>query len=345
MKKDYYNVLGVDKNADNIAIKKAYRKLALKHHPDRNINNKKESEKKFKEISEAYNVLINKEKRENYDKYGFDTNSQEPSPFNNFSDIFEEIFPKFSDYTEYNEEDDDYSYVKEEDIYGQTSVKDRFPGKYGKNIILDIYIPLKDILTGLYQEVYVERKVLHNQVLKYTNCTECIGKGYKVRKKKSYFLNFQTTYTCSKCKGYGKYVTNPIEGMDIRGIVTIFEKISIRIPVGSVEGTILKLHNKGHQAPLTGNMGSLILNIKEEKNIFYRRHNQNLYTCVNITLAESILGVVKNINYFDREYINVYINPNIITNNGILYIKGKGIPYYTNDSYNYGDLYIKILIY
>ncbi|WXB47345.1 MAG: DnaJ domain-containing protein [Candidatus Shikimatogenerans sp. Tmey] len=337
--KDYYTVLGVDKKANNLTIKKAYRKLALKYHPDRNINNSKKCEKKFKEISEAYNILINKDKRRNYDKYGH-TNKSEV-PFNNFTDIFEEIFPKFSDYTEYSE-DDDYEYVNEEEIYGRTSVKDKFPGKYGKNITLDVHLSLKDILTGLYQEVYIERKILY-KYLNYINCEKCLGKGYRLRKKKSFFLNFQTTYTCTLCKGYGKYIVNPLKNMDWRGIVSNYENVSIRIPVGSIDGTILKLHNKGHQAPLTGHVGSLLINIKEYKDLFYKRINKDLYIKFKISLVESIIGCVKIINYFDREYININLFSNI-NENDYIYIKNKGIPYFQNNKYKFGDLYIKILI-
>ncbi|XBT18621.1 MAG: DnaJ domain-containing protein [Candidatus Shikimatogenerans sp. Tcar] len=340
MKRDYYQVLGIDREADNFTIKKAYRKLALKYHPDRNINNVKESEKKFKEISEAYNILINKKKRDYYDKYGHA--NQNEVPFNNFTDIFEEIFPKFSDYTESSEEDNEYEYVSEEEIYGRTSVKDKTPGKYGKNITLDVYISLKDVLTGKYQVIYIERKILY-KYLNFIHCEKCLGKGYRFRKKKSYFINFQTTYTCSLCKGYGKYVTNSIKGMNWKGIISKHETVVIRIPIGSIDGTILKLHNKGHQAPLTGHVGSLLINIKEYKNKYYKRINKDLYTVIKISLIESILGCTKIINYFDREYININILPYINENN-LIYIKNKGIPYFINNKYKFGNLYIKFLI-
>ncbi|XBT18570.1 MAG: DnaJ domain-containing protein [Candidatus Shikimatogenerans sp. Tder] len=337
--KNYYTILGINKNANDLDIKRAYRKLALKYHPDRNINNVEKYEKKFKKISEAYNVLINKKKRKYYDKYGH--SNQNEVPFNNFNDIFEEIFPKFSDYTEYSE-DDEYEYVNEEEIYGKTSVKNKFPGKYGKNITLDVYLSLKDILTGLYQKVYIERKILY-KYLEYINCEKCLGKGYKLRKKKSFFLNFQTTYTCSLCKGYGKYVNTFLKDMDWRGIVSKWENVNIRIPVGSIDGTILKLHNKGHQAPLTGHVGSLLINIKECTNLNYKRINKNLYIKIKISLMESIIGCIKVINYFDREHIYIYIYPNI-NENDFIYIKNKGIPYFINNNYKFGDLYIKVLI-
>ncbi|XBT18299.1 MAG: DnaJ domain-containing protein [Candidatus Shikimatogenerans sp. Tduv] len=342
MSKDYYNILGVNKNSSDLDIKKAYRKLALKYHPDKNIDNKKESEKKFKEISEAYNVLGNKEKKKNYDKYGYNDNMGQGS-FHNFSDIFEEIFPKFTNYTEYNEEDK-FQYVNEEEINKKTNVKNKFPGKYGKNIIIDINLSLDNIITGVYQNVYIKRKILYNKYLNYEDCEECLGIGYKSQKKETFFLNFQTNYTCNACKGYGKYIPNPVEGMDIRGIITVYENVMIRIPVGSLNGTILKLHSKGHQAPLTGHIGELLINIIENKNIFYKRKKKDLYINIKINLIDLYIGTIKYINYFNREYIKIYIYPGICNIYDYIIIPNKGIPYYINNKYKFGNLYIKLYI-
>ncbi|XCC45254.1 MAG: DnaJ domain-containing protein [Candidatus Shikimatogenerans sp. Ttur] len=346
MKKSYYDVLGIQNNSSKEQIKNAYRRLALKYHPDRNINNKKYCEKKFKEVSEAYTVLNDDIKRKQYDKYGNtdnNINNQNNDNFNNFYDIFDDIFPKFSDYTEYTE-DDNYEYVNEEEIYGEDSVKYKAPNKKGKNIYIDINLKLDEILTGVYKIIKIQRKILSKKV-NYISCNKCLGKGYKLRNKKTFFVNFQTTYTCSVCKGYGRYVENPIMGMDYRGIIKIFEEVGVRIPVGTLDGQFFKIHYKGHQSALTEHIGSLIINIKVNNNKYYIKKKKNIFCNIKLKLIEFYLaGKCIKINYLNNNYIYLYINSNI-RNNDLLIIKNKGIPYYKNNRYKYGDLYIYVRLY
>jgi len=350
-KKDYYEILGVPRNATEEEIKKAYRKLALKYHPDRNPNNKKEAEEKFREISEAYEVLMDPEKRALYDRYGheglkgaFREGGFTWRDFTHFDDL-EDIFGDLRDFFE--------RFTFGEDIFdiffGRKKAKERkreslrsAPGED-----LRIYVPLS------LEEIYNgTQKVI--KVRKYEVCSECLGKGEKgggwkvcptckgkgmVEKvTSSFFGQFIQRSVCPTCYGRGEILSSPCPNCKGEGRVETEKTIKINIPRGVREGNYINLKKEGNAGIRGGLPGDILVYIKEKEHKFFKREGDDLFAKIYLTPSQIILGDRIYIKHLNGKEIKVDI-PKQSRVGSRIKIKGEGMP---KISGSYGDLYLEI---
>jgi len=333
-KKDYYEILGIVKTAAAEEIKKAYRKLALKHHPDKNRNDKT-AEAKFKEAGEAYHILSDKEKRANYDRFGHAAfeGSGGRGGFQNFdfsgafsdvfgSDIFEDIF----------------------DGFGGTGNRrrSRTSDFRGQDLRYDLPISLEDAFHGKKQEISFTSSETCGRCKGYcaepgskpTSCSMCNGQG-KVRSNQGFFTVQQS---CPECSGSGEQISKPCN--DCRGIgkVQTKKKISTTIPKGVDDGTRIRLSGKGEAGIKGGGDGDLYIFVSIEPHNIFKRSEENLFFEFPISLADAALGTSLEVPTIDGGKAKVKI-PSGTQNGKQFRLKGKGMPMMRNK--NYGDLYIQ----
>ena len=318
-KRDYYEVLGVDKNASPEEIKKAYRKLAIKYHPDKNPDNA-EAEEKFKEAAEAYSVVSNQEKRQRYDQFGHQgvNSGAGAGGFN-----MEDIFSQFSDI-----------------FGGGGSPFDSFFGgsggrgtrvKRGTNLRIKLKLTLQEISEGVEKKIKVKRHVAckacggngaKNGTALQT-CTTCGGTGV-VRKVSNTMLGQMiTTNTCPTCNGFGKIITERCDTCNGEGRQLEEEIIPIRIPAGVVEGMQLSMSGKGNYPARGGQYGDLLIVIEEEEDEQLKRDGQNIIYDLYINFVDAVLGASVEVPTIDGK-VKIKIEPG--TQSGkILRLRGKGI--------------------
>lgn len=289
-KKDYYELLGVGKDSSIDAIKKAYRTLALKYHPDRNPDNK-EAEEKFKEITEAYEVLSDPEKRKTYDQYGhagfgpqgFDWTQDFSRVQMDFSDIFGDIFSSF------------FSDSFGRQGYGSGAAA-RSRQTRGSDLEYRMYISLKDAATGTEKHINISRydecSVCNGTGSKSgkktkENCSACQGRGQVVRNQGF----FTVAQTCPKCRGEGTVISDPCSNCRGTGrIRTNMHRIAVKVPAGIEHGSSLRLKGQGDAGPYGGTRGDLYITIFIEKDAFFERRNSDILCEVPVTSTQAILG-------------------------------------------------------
>jgi len=335
-KRDYYEVLGVIKSASADEIKKAYRKLALKYHPDRNKNDKT-AEAKFKEASEAYHVLSDKERRTNYDQFGHAAfeGSGGRGGFQNFdfSGAFSDIFGSdiFDDFFE---------------GFGGTRGKRRRRSSdfRGTDLRYDLSITLEEAYNGKKQEISFsssekcERCDGHGAEpgSKPIPCSTCGGHG-QVRSSQGFFTIQQT---CPDCSGSGEQISSPCGECKGIGKKQARKKISTSIPKGVDDGTRIRLSGKGEAGIRGGVNGDLYIFVSVESHNIFKRSEENLFFEIPISLADSALGATVEVPTIDGGKAKVKIPAG--TQNGKQFrLKGKGMPMMRNK--NYGDLYIRTI--
>ena len=325
-KRDYYDVLGISKSTSKDDIKKAYRKLALKHHPDKNKGDKA-SEEKFKEASEAYHILSDDKRKSNYDQFGhaafegsgggqgfggFDTSS--------FSDIFEDFFGDFGNAST-----------------GRSSNR-------GNDLRYDLDIDLEESYSGL------EKNIKYTTYKKCTDCTGsgaakgskpiscsyCGGKG-KVRSNQGFFTVQQT---CPQCSGYGETIGKPCGACRGNGKVQSSENVTVKIPKGVDDGTRIRLSGKGEAGTKGSSNGDLYLFISIDNHNIFKRSEENLYFEMPITFADAALGTTVEVPSIDGGKSKIKIPAG--TQHGKQFrLKGKGMPILRRNIF--GDLYIRII--
>ena len=332
-KRDYYDVLGVNKSADKEEIKKAYRKLALKHHPDKNKGDKS-SEEKFKEASEAYHVLSDEKRKANYDQFGHAAfqGAGGQGGFSNFdfsssfSDIFEDVFGDFGDFG-----------------FGRQSRGGRSRNR-GNDLRYDISINLNDAFIG------TEKKVNYTT---YKKCKTCSGSGAKpgskpsacsycggqgrVRSSQGFFTIQQT---CPECGGEGQKITNPCGNCNGMGKQQSNENVAVKIPQGVDDGTRIRLAGKGEAGSKGGSNGDLYLFISVEPHNIFKRSEENLYYELPISFTDAALGSTVEVPSIDGKKTKIKI-PSGTQSGKQLRLKGKGMPVLKRNIY--GDLYIRII--
>ncbi|MCX7905170.1 MAG: molecular chaperone DnaJ [Elusimicrobiales bacterium] len=327
MAKDYYRILGVSRNATQEEIKSAFRKLALKYHPDRNPGNK-EAEAKFKEINEAYEVLSNPEKRKMYDAYG-EEGLREGFGSSGFSGGFE----AFSDF------DDIFGGVFES-FFGDIGVRKR--KTRGEDLKYELEISLEDAFKGSKLDFEYERldvcEVCSGKGAKDSNsikkCTTCGGRG-RVQYSQGFF---SFTQTCPRCHGEGKIITQPCTNCNGRGVANRKNKISIKIPAGVDNGTILKVRGGGDVHP-DGYAGDLYIEIKIKHHHHFERNGDDLIYNAVLDIWDAVLGCEIEVPIIDGGKTKIKIPP--ATNHGkILRIQDKGMP--SANSKKRGDLLVKV---
>lgn len=352
-KRDYYEILGVPRNATPEEIKKAYRKLALKYHPDRNPQNKKEAEEKFREISEAYEVLMDPEKRALYDRYGHE----------GLKGAFREGGFTWRDFTHFDDLEDIFGDIRDvfekfsfgEDIFdiffGKKRVKERrkeslrsYPGED-----LRIYVPLT------LEEIYngVEKVV---KVKKYEKCSECGGSGVKgegwkkcptcggkgvIEKISStFFGQFIQRSTCPACLGRGEILSSPCPTCNGEGRKEVERLIKVNIPRGVRDGNYINLRGEGNAGIRGGPPGDILIYIKEKEHKFFKREGDDLIAQVELTPSQIILGDKIFIKHLNGKEIKVEI-PRNAKDGAKIKIKGEGMP---KISGGYGDFYVHIKV-
>lgn len=322
MKQDFYEILEIDKNASQADIKKAYRKMALKYHPDKNPGDK-EAEEKFKLAAEAYEILGDEQKRAQYDQYGhsaFDGPGMGGKHYTNMEDIFRDFGDIFGGFGFGGGGRSQRQYVK------------------GSNLRIRVKATLADIINGTEKKVKVQRKV-QAQGVTYKNCNTCHGSGSVVREVNTMFGRMQSSSTCPTCSGMGQVIDYKPSDADAQGLKTIEETISIRIPAGVADGMQLSMQGKGNEAPGKNSIpGDLLIIIEEIEHEHFMRNGDNLHYDLYISFPEAVFGTSKEIETVTGR-IRIKLEKGI-QSGSILRLRGKGVPSHTG--YGVGDLIIHI---
>ncbi len=336
-KRDYYEILGIDKNADKKEIKSAYRKLALKYHPDKNPS--KEAEEKFKEFSEAYAVLYDDEKRRMYDQYGhagIDQSYSYEDIFRgadfgnifrgagfNFNDIFEQFFGHSAGY-------DRRSYARR-----------------GRDLQYGMDISLEDAYKGIETGIKVPRTETCDTCkgsgakpgTTPNKCSQCNGTGQVNYSRRTPFGMFTQVTTCNKCRGQGVIIEDRCSKCHGTGMIQVTRSIDVRIPSGVDEGSQLRLRGEG-EAGEAGN-GDLYVAIHVKKHPKFDRRGSNLYTAEEISFPEAALGTKIDVDTIDGRSGRLRI-PEGTQTGSVFKIRGKGMP--DIHGRGYGALYVEIRI-
>ena len=336
-KRDYYEVLGVAKNADAAEIKKAYRKLALKYHPDRNPGDK-EAEEKFKEAAEAYDVLSNEEKRRRYDQFGHAGVGGGAGGFGGGGISMDDIFAHFGD------------------IFGSFGGFGGFGGggrsarrvNRGSNLRVKVKLNLEEIAAGVEKKIKVKKYVACQHCngtgakdgKSYSTCSTCKGTGQVTRVQNTILGAMQTTSTCPTCGGEGRIINDKCPHCGGEGVLLSEEVITLNIPAGVADGMQLSLSGKGNAARRGGVNGDLIVLIEEEEHPDLIRDGNDLLYNVFVSFPEAVLGETVEIPTIEGK-AKVKIEPG--TQPGkILRLRGKGLP--DINGYGKGDLLVKVSV-
>ena len=329
-KRDYYDVLSVNKNSTPDQIKAAYRKSAFKYHPDKNKGDKT-SEEKFKEASEAYHVLSDKERKQNYDNFGhaaFENGAGGRGGFgnfdfsNSFSDIFEDFFSDFS---------------------GSGGRRNKKTNFRGSDLRYDLSITLEEAYTGKKQDIKFSTSEKCNTCKgsgskpghDAGSCSMCGGHG-QVRSSQGFFTVQQT---CPQCSGTGEEITNPCNDCGGQGKKQTSKRLSVTIPKGVDDGTRIRLAGKGEAGTKGAGNGDLYLFINVYSNDLFKRSDENLFFECPISIADAALGTSLEIPIIDGGKAKIKI-PAGIQNGKQFRLKGKGMPYMRGSGN--GDLYVQI---
>lgn len=330
-KRDYYEVLGVDKNANDDTIKKAYRTLAKKYHPDMNPGNA-EAEQKFKEINEAFDVLSNPEKRSKYDAYGhaaFDPTAgggYQNADFSGFGDIFSGFGDIFGN------------------IFGGgsgygSSQSRRNPNTRGEDVEMRISLTFEETATGAQREIKYKRVTKCPKCggtgsadgSQPKTCPDCRGSGVKRVVKNLGGMQFQQTVECQRCHGAGTVIDNPCPNCKGSGYVETATSVTANIPAGLNDGERYILRGKGHDGHGTGPAGDLILYIRLLPHNVFKRNGNNIYCEVPITVTQAILGAEIDVPILGGGTVKYNIPEG--TQQGTSFtLNGYGIPYVNTPS-------------
>jgi len=336
-KRDYYEILGVSKNADETELKKAYRKMAIKFHPDKNPGDKA-AEDNFKEAAEAYEILCNGDKRARYDRFGHQGVGGASSGHGQGGMNMDDIFSQFGD------------------IFGQGGFSGGgfgFGGQgqgrrvsRGTNLRIKVKLSLEEIANGVEKKIKVNKFVGcktcsgtgADKGSSFTTCGTCKGAGRINRITNTILGQMQTTSTCPACDGEGKTIASKCKTCHGDGITRDEEVISINIPAGVAEGMQLNVAGKGNAAPRGGMPGDLLISIEEIEHEELKREGNNLYYNCYISFSDAALGTSIEIPTLDGK-AKFKIDPG--TQSGKVFrLRGKGLP--EVNSYQRGDLLVDV---
>lgn len=346
-KRDYYEVLGVGKNATEDEIKKAYRKLAIKYHPDRNPDDAK-AEEKFKEAAEAYDVLHDPQKRQAYDQFGFDG----PAGAGGFGGFgggggfsMDDIFSMFGD------------------VFGGRGGGFGGFGSFGggrrqttrhrgSDLRLKVRLTLQEVATGVTKKFKVRKDIecshCHGSGAEAGSgtetCPHCHGSGVEIRRQQSIFGEVQTQTTCHVCNGEGSIIKNKCHECGGTGVVKGEEVVEIKIPAGVAEGMVVNVPGKGNAGQHNGIPGDIQVLIEEEPNDTFVRDGNNVIYNLLLDFPTATLGGSVDIPTIDGKSVRIKIEPG--TQPGkTLRLRGKGLPEVQGYGYGMGDLVVNISVY
>lgn len=323
MKEDYYEILGISKNASAAEIKKAYRKKAIEHHPDKNPGDDR-AEDLFKKSAEAYEILSDPNKKARYDQYGHQ--AFEGGGFGGGGMNMEDIFSQFGDIFGGG----GFSGFGGFGGGGRRTVK-------GSNLRVRLKLTLEEIANGVEKKIKVKRKKVAKGTT-YKMCGTCNGNGQVTRIQNTILGRMQTSATCSTCGGSGKTIENKPANADAEGMLTTEETVSIKIPAGVVDGMQLKVSGKGNDAPGEGIPGDLLVAIEEQLHETLQREGDNLHYDLYISFSEAALGESKEIDTVTGK-VRIKIDPGVQSGK-ILRLRNKGIP--SINGYGTGDLLVHV---
>ncbi len=339
-KRDYYEVLGVERNADAETIKKAYRKAAIKYHPDKNPGDK-EAEEKFKEAAEAYDVLSSEDKRARYDRFGHAGMSGAAGGGGGFSGFssggfsMEDIFEQFGD------------------IFGGfggsfgggRSTRSRKVNR-GSDIRITVKLSLQEIAEGVTKKLKINKTVACDtcggtgakDASSYATCSQCNGSGFVISVQNSFFGRMQTQSVCPSCGGSGRIIKDKCSKCGGEGTERGQEVIEVKIPAGVGDGMVLTMRGKGNAARNGGVSGDLLVVIEEEHNPLLIRDGNDLIHNMNITVTTAILGGEVEVPTIDgKARIKIAAG----THAGkVLRLRGKGLP--DVNGYGRGDIMVVV---
>ena len=338
-KRDYYEVLGVSKNASEDEIKKAYKKMAIKYHPDRNPGDK-EAEEKFKEAAEAYDVLRDPQKRARYDQFGPE-GVNGAGGFGGGGMNMDDIFSMFGD------------------IFGGRGGfggfggggRPRKPQYRGGDLRLKVRLTLQEIATGVTKKFKVKKKVTcshcHGSGAEGSGATEacptCHGSGYVIKTQQSIFGMMQTQTVCPTCGGEGTVIKNKCKECGGEGVVNGEEVVEVKIPAGVGDGMVVTVTGKGHAARRNGVPGDIQVYIEEETDKNLLREDNNLIYNLLLDIPTAALGGDAEIPTIDGK-VKIKIDPG--TQPGkVVRLRGKGLPAVQGYGYGTGDLIVNISVY
>ena len=337
-KRDYYEVLGVSKSASKDEVKKAYRKMAIKFHPDKNPGDST-SEEKFKEAAEAYEVLSDDNKRARYDQYGHAGVNGGSGGFGGGGMTMEDIFSQFGDIFG--------GHFGGFGSFGGSRGGGRRVNK-GSDLRVKVKLNLKEIANGVEKKLKVNKYVGCKSCSgsgaengsSYSTCSTCRGSGYVTRVTNTLLGQMQTTSPCPTCNGEGKMITDRCTSCSGEGVVRDAEVITIQIPAGVAEGMQMSVSGKGNAARRGGISGDLLVLIEEEKNPDLIRDGNDLIYNLYISFPDAALGAPVEIPTVDGK-VKIKVEPG--TQPGkVLRLRGKGIP--DVNGYGKGDLLVSINI-
>lgn len=327
-KRDYYDVLGVAKTANADEIKKAYRKLAIKYHPDKNPDNK-EAEEKFKEAAEAYEVLSDPDKKKRYDQFGHQgvggaggfsgQGMSMDDIFSQFGDIFGDSFGSF--------------------FGGSNRGGGRTRYVSGSNIRIKLKVTLEEIKKGVDKKIKYKRWTVAPG-LNFKQCHTCHGRGSVTRVTNTFLGQMQTSSTCPTCGGTGQVVGEVPKGANSQGLIQENTETTLRIPPGVMDGMQLSVNGKGNEIA-GGYPGDLIIAIEEVPHEYLVREENNVLYELTISIPEAVLGCTAEVPTIEGK-ARINIEPG--TQSGkTLKLKGKGLP--DINGYNTGDEFVRVNVF
>ncbi|RMH65957.1 MAG: molecular chaperone DnaJ [Calditrichaeota bacterium] len=339
-KRDYYVVLGVERTATIEEIKKAYRKKAMKYHPDKNPGDK-EAEEKFKEVAEAYAILGDEEKRQRYDRYGHAGEQMGGDPFGGFGGVdLSEALRQFME----------QGFGGFGDIFGGgQSRRKRNSRKRGADLQLRLKLDLEEIATGTRKKIKVNKKIVCEtcngsgsaRYSKTVECAYCKGSGEIRQVSQSLFGQFVNIQTCPKCNGEGQVIENPCATCGGEGRVNGTKTIEVNIPAGVKTGNYIPLNGEGHAGLRGGTPGDLIVHIEEKPHKIFERQGDDVVLLLPVSFINLALGAEIEIPTLIGKS-KLTIAPGTQTGK-ILRMRGKGIPHLNGSGI--GDQLVQVQVY
>ena len=300
-KRDYYEVLGVNKNATDDELKKAYRKLAKKYHPDANPDNKKEAEAKFKEVNEAYETLSDPQKRKMYDQFGPDGPqgfNGAGGPFGGGNGYYSYTSSGFDGFSDFGDLGDIFSSFFGGGFGGRSNTRKQNGPRKGADLNLHIDITFEQAFLGVEKEIAITRNeecnVCHGTGAKpgtsVTKCPTCNGTGQIRQIQNTILGQMQTTRTCTNCHGTGEIIKEPCDNCRGKGTVRKQPKIKVKIPAGIDDGQTVVLRGEGEPGEKGGPKGDLYITVRLKKHSIYSRKGNNVHCDIPITITQATLG-------------------------------------------------------